>query len=219
MAQPVQAEPTETRPPRVTVPRLTVEETQRRAGAAFDAARDAVMRTQFRPPPASEVTAFRNMVNARLRQTREGETLDVGAVLQEYCEANPNSAIARYNRLFGGDTSWLLSADGSRVGFQSAAFGQLARNYVNALRQPTIDVLVQLNNPRNRSSSVPTSTRDQAVVAALQQSLSSQLSTGRNQLPASVSHDAGAQLLAFTNLIPPPAQEIGEDEFRRRRPG
>ncbi|MEW6722297.1 MAG: hypothetical protein AB1324_03480 [Candidatus Micrarchaeota archaeon] len=206
-----QPEPMETRPPRVSVPRLSREETQRRAERAFDASMQAVLRSHFRPPPAAEVTAFRNMVNARLRQTREGETLDIGAVLEDYCRANPSSAIARYNRLFGGDTSWLMSGD--RIAFNSAAFNTLARNYVSAARQPTVNALVQLNDPRNRTVPVPITSLESDIVAALQTSLSGQLRSGSNQLPATVAFERQEERLMFASLLPPPDQNV---DFSRK---
>jgi hypothetical protein len=96
MAQPQQqqAPPQRRRPSEVTIPQLTPEETRRRAERGFDAAVSVVISQQFNAaPPAAEITALRRIVD---RMASGGQQVDLGAALDEYVEANPNSAIARY---------------------------------------------------------------------------------------------------------------------------
>lgn len=202
MAGPISAEPRQERPPRVRVPTLTREETERRAARAFDAALASVIRAQFVPPPAAEINAIRSIVE---RGIREGRTVEIGDVLDGYCAEHPASALARYNRIFRGDTTWLMS--GGRVGFNRSEFGRLSASYVGTARPHVIEALVRLSDPRNRNTPIDVSSLDQDIVAALQQELSSQLRAGRNQLPASISHERPEQRLLFANLLPPPPQE------------
>jgi len=202
MAQ-AQRRPEERRPSDVNVPRLSREEVEARAGRAFDAAITAVMRVQFRPPPVAEISAFRRQVEARLAN---GENVDVGAALSDYCRANPNSAMARYNTLFRGDTSWLLSAEG-RLGFRSAQFESLARAYLSVPRSDVVAALVRLSDPRNREVPINASRMDATIVSALADALSAQIRGGANQLAATIRFERDDGRLLVATLLPPPSQD------------
>jgi hypothetical protein len=199
-----QRRPEERRPSEVEVPRLSREEVERRAGNAYDSAMASVLRSHFRPPPVAEISAFRRMVEARVNA---GENVDVGAVLNDYCRANPNSAIARYSRLFGGSTEWLLDEQAGRIGFRSAIFERLSREYLSVPRADVVAAFVTLSNPRNRDVPVSVSAFDSDVMAALAQQLSSQIRGGANQLAATIAFQRDEGRLLVATLLPPPAQD------------
>ncbi len=208
MAQPVQAQPQRRRPAEVTVPQLSPEETRRRAERGFDAAVASVLRSQFTAaPPAAEIAAVRRMVDERMAP---GQTVDVGAVLDEYARANPNSVIARYLRATNGSTDWMMS--GNRIGFNVRALQDSVRSQLNAGKTAFADALVTLCNPRNRSNPVDVSAIAQlmpdSTMPELQRQLATQFRTGRNQVPATVAYDGGQQQFTLTSLIPPPAQDM-----------
>ena len=204
MGGPAQKAPTEAKEPR-----LSAEETERRAGRAFDAAMASVIRTNMRPPPPSEISAFRKDIEARLAK---GENVNVGSALDAYSRKNPNSAIARYNKLFQGDTSWITSPDGSKIAFQASAFEALCRDYVSASREHVVGALVKLNNPDNRKVPIDMSGMDSAIALALSQQLSAQVKSGSNQLPATVTFEQSDDRILVANLLPPPDQEV---KFRK----
>lgn len=206
MAQPRQAEPQERRPPEIRVPTLTREETERRATRAFDASRDAVVRSLNRPPPAAEMTALRRLVDAAVRNSSPGETVDITPIITQYASDHPDSTIARNLRLTGGSTEWLFNGD--RFGFNSSAFATALNAQINAAKQNVVTALVNLNNPRNRSNEVPTRPIAPELMAAMQPQLSTQLGGGRNQLPATVEWRPQPQQLYFATLLPPPPQEV-----------
>ncbi len=207
MGQPRTAEPQETRPPEIRVPTLTREETERRATRAFDASRDAVVRALNHSPPAAEMTALRRQIDAAIRNSSPGETVDITPIISQYAQSNPNSTIARYLRLTGGATDWLMSASGA-FGFNSAQFAADLNQQINAAKQNVVNALVNLNNPRNRDTSVPTRPIEPELMASMQPQLSKQLGGGRNQLPATVEWRAQPQQLFFASLLPPPPQEV-----------
>ncbi len=199
-----QRRPEERRPSEVQVPRLSREEVEQRAGRAYDAAVSGVLRTQFRPPPAAELSAFRRAVDARVRA---GEQVDVGRMLGEYSSAHPDSAIARYNRLFQGDTTWLLDDATGRLGFRSAEFVRLSRQYLSPGRQNVIDALVRLADPRNREVPIDASAFDAAVMAAMTEQISSQIRAGANQIPATMRFESDGGRILVATLLPPPEQD------------
>ncbi len=187
---------------------MSEEETRRRAGAAFDASVASVMRQYFsQPPPAAEVTAIRNEANARMRR---GEDVDMGVVLDAFVDQNPNSVIARYLRATGGATDW-MTLPGNRVGFNPSAFQANIRGALGAGRQPFVDTIARLSDPRNRSAPVDMSSvvaLMPGAVPELASQLHAQCDWGRNSLPVTIAYDTSGQRLMLTTKLPVPPQEV-----------
>lgn len=209
MGGPRQRQPEEQRrPAEITVPRLSEEETRRRAGAGFDAAMATVIRQSFsQPPPAAEVAAIRRAVETIQRR---GEDADVTQVLADYVEQNPNSVLARYSRATNGASDWMILPN-NRVGFNSSVFSGYIRNALGAARQPFVDTVARLSDPRNRSAPVDMSNvvaRIPNAVAELARQLHAQCDRGRNALPVTIAYDTSGERLVLTTKLPIPPQDL-----------
>lgn len=210
MTQQMQAQPQRRRPSEVTIPQLTPEETRRRAERGFDAAVNAVIRSQFNAaPPVSEMNALRAIVD---RMASGGREVDLAAAVDEYIEANPNSVIARYYNATNGSTDWLVS--GGRLGFNRSALQSTVRSMLGAARTPLIEGLVRLCDPRNRS--VPLDVRNLVelmpnAMPEMQRQLEQQFGNGRNQVPVTIAYNSQEQQLVLTSKLPPPPQEVRFD--------
>jgi len=187
------------------VPRLSEEETRRRAGAGFDAAMNTVIRQRFsQAPPPAEVAAIRREVQAI--QARN-EDADVTAVLSAYVEANPNSVLARYYRATNGASDWMMLPGNRGIGFNPSVFQATIRGALSVARQPYIDIVAQLSNPRNRSAPMDMSSivaRMPGAVPDLASQLHAQCDRGRNALPLTIAYDTPGQQIVLTTKLPPP---------------
>jgi hypothetical protein len=168
----------------------------------------AVIRTSFsQPPPAAEVAAIRRAVDTIQRR---GEDADVTQVLADYVEQNPNSVLARYYRATNGASDWMV-VQGNRIGFNAAVFQTSIRGVFSAARQPFIDTVARLSDPRNRSAPVDMSNvvaRIPNAVPELARQLHAQCDRGRNALPVTIAYDTSGERLMLTTKLPVPPQDM-----------
>jgi hypothetical protein len=236
MAQPRQAE---RRPSEVTIPQLSREETERRAGRAFDSAIVGLLGQYFRgPPPASEMTAFRRMADEAVRSAPRGQTVDIGGVVDRFIREHPDSVIARYTSFTGGSTDWLMNADTGRIQFSQSALTHGVTEFFASAKTQTVAALARLSDPRNRGMPVDFSSVDlvlerrrippsrqgeqerivettagQVLIAAL----SAQISHGSNQLPATATYQQQDSNVQLASLLPPPETHYGPSDFQKKR--
>ncbi|MFN7991938.1 MAG: hypothetical protein U0R44_07335 [Candidatus Micrarchaeia archaeon] len=223
MAQPRQQE---RRPAEVTVPRISPEETALRAGRAFDSSLVGMLRQYFRgPPPAAEMAQFRQAVNDALRDSRPGETVDVGGIADRFARDNPESVFARYMRFSGGSTGWIFNGDTGQVAFSQSTLTRDVTGFFAGARRLTVDALVNLSNPQNRSQPVNLGTVDLVLdtrhipparrgdpeqivevraASVIHSGLSAQISRGQNQVPATATFDQSVPRILLASLLPPP---------------
>lgn len=222
MAGPRQAE---RRPSEVTIPQISREETERRAGRAFDSSLVAMLGQYFRgPPPAAEMREFRRMVDEAVRATPEGQTADVGAVMDRYVRDHPDSVFARYMTFSGGSSEWILNERG-QVAFTQSALTRTVTAFFAAPRAQVVGAFATLSDPRNRSNSVDLSginlvlerrripprregEEEQVIETTagqvLHRGLAAQIGAGTNQLPATAAFEQADSRLALNSTLPPP---------------
>ncbi len=74
-----------------------------------------------------------------------------------------------------------------------------------------MNALVELNNPRNRSTSIDVSQLAGMMPAAVRDmsgQLVSQFERGRSQLPVTIAYNSDDQRLMLTTKLPPPPQDL-----------
>jgi hypothetical protein len=124
------------------VPVRLTQELERRAESAFSYVVDALMRQYCsQPPPRAEMEEFRRRIDAEQARVGLGGSVDLGRVLDQYTEDNPNSVIARYSRYAGGSTEWLTNSEGTRVQFRSTMLELAIRERLSEVRQGIVSAV------------------------------------------------------------------------------
>lgn len=231
--------PTQRRPAEVEVPRLSREQIEQRAGRAFDSAIVSVLSQYFRgAPPASEMNQIRRMADEEMRA--RGDQANIGNVLDRFVRDNPDSVVARYVRFTGGNTDWILNARG-QVAFSQSALTRLVTSFFAPAKAAAITALVDLGgNPRLRGRDIDFSPVDLVLArrrvpparqgeeeqvietragSVLNATFAAQISRGPNELAATSTFRDSDSRMVLASRLPPPPQEIGADEFRRRPGG
>lgn len=222
--------PQEKKPSEVTIPRLSREEVERRTGSAFDAAVAQVIRSGFsRPPSSAEISRLRGLVSQRLRESSEGEVVDVPRIIRQFVADNPDSTIARYYNSTRGSTTWIFDEEQGRIRFSASDLGSSVTEVLSAYRPIIVSLCGRMADPHNRSSRQDMDELDDlmsGVPRQLRDVLHAQFSGRRNKLAIGIEYvdrtvtrgqgESARQVreryFAFTNLQPHPDQDVS---FRR----
>ncbi|MBD3210896.1 hypothetical protein GF318_05955 [Candidatus Micrarchaeota archaeon] len=120
----------------VRVPTLTLSEVGARAGRAFQASVNAIIREHFsRRPPASEISELRNYLK---NSVSSRGIVDMDALMNRFSRKHPDFLISRYYWA-ARTTGWILSVD-SPVRFDAETFDRLGRRIVFRARALQEDV-------------------------------------------------------------------------------
>jgi hypothetical protein len=196
---------------KVNEPVVAEDVAKTRAGHAFDIAssRSAALIGKQYAPPASEVAALQKMISEALKNSSQGQTVDVGKILDQYIEDNPNSNIAKLSALTGGSTSWIISSSG-RAGFNQSAFTADFKTFLGSTKTKVVETMVKVASDRkmrsgqNDLSQIP----DQKAAGILVAELAKQVSApgAKDPLPMDMAYDN--QTLKYASRTEPPEQSV-----------
>jgi hypothetical protein len=207
---------------KVGEPAVSEDVARSRASHAFDiaASRTAAELAKLYAPPPSETSALSKMVSNALKESKRGETVDVGKILDEYIEANPDSKIAKCAALTGGSTAWIISPSTGRVAFNASQFSADFKTFVASTKPKVVDVMVKVASDRKQRSGenplgqIPDEKAQKVLVAELARQVS--VPGAKDPLPMDITYDNQTVKYASRTEPPPQSVEFKEDEKKRK---